>query len=375
MLTSSVPAKLPKAFADSGTKNSIPAASQIGITPGAASLTDGFPPLTMTPIASGGVPPSGADMNGILNLLSAHTKWMNAGGTYTYDAAFATAIGGYPNCALVQKADNTGWWVSTVDGNTSNPDTGGAGWLSLVPTQSNIIGAMRNGRMSITSASASGTFTADEIVVESALGGLAYKIASYNKTINLGTTGAGGMDTGSAPASGYVALYAIYNPSTGTAGILAEDTTSSIAPEVYGGSSMPSGYTASALISVWGTNSSRQFVIGSQRDRLIAFPDVQAFTINNDVYVSISGTLSLSGVAPKNAYSLFGNLAMATLGSTTVFGFGFTGVNKVGISGYASYQSAPFSDLILASPQTLSYGVGVGSSPVNVTLYVDGYKF
>ena len=247
--------------------------------------------------------------------------------------------------------------------------------IQALAAKQSLIGAMRNGCMAIATASASGTFTADEVVVESALGGLAYKIASYNKTINLSTTGAGGMDTGSAPASGYVAIYAIYNPTTGTASILAQDTTSIVAPEVYGGSNMPSGYTASALISVWRTNSSRLFVVGTQRDRLIAFPDVQAFTINNDVYTSISGTLSLTGVAPKNAYSLFGNLAMSSLGSTTVFGFGFTGVNKVGISGYASYQSAPFSDLILASPQTLSYGVGVGSSPVNVTLYVDGYKF
>ena len=133
MLISALPTRLPKAFADSGTKNTIPTASQIGITPGAASLTDGFPPLTMTPIAAGGVPPSGADMNGILNGISAHTKWMNAGGTYTWDSTFQTAIGGYPKCAMVQKADNSGWWVSTVDGNTTNPDTGGAGWVEFTP--------------------------------------------------------------------------------------------------------------------------------------------------------------------------------------------------------------------------------------------------
>ena len=51
------PPQLTQAFAFSGTKNLIPVPSQIGITPGAASFTDGFPPLTATPIGSGGIPP------------------------------------------------------------------------------------------------------------------------------------------------------------------------------------------------------------------------------------------------------------------------------------------------------------------------------
>jgi microcystin-dependent protein len=133
MLISAIPAKLPKAFADSGTKNTIPTPSQSGITPGAASLTDGFPPLTFTPLASGGVPPAGADMNGILYEISSAVKWANAGGMYPYDSAFSTAIGGYPLCAMLQKADGSGFWVSTVDGNTTNPDAAGAGWVEFSP--------------------------------------------------------------------------------------------------------------------------------------------------------------------------------------------------------------------------------------------------
>lgn len=75
MQASNIPSKVPLPFANSGTKNAIPTASQIGVTPGAASLTDGFPPLTMTPLASGGVPPAGADFNGILNLITAIQQW------------------------------------------------------------------------------------------------------------------------------------------------------------------------------------------------------------------------------------------------------------------------------------------------------------
>ena len=133
MNESSAPSKMPLPFASSGSKNTIPESSQIGTTPGAASLVDGFPPLTMTPLAAGGVPPSGLDMNGILYEISALTRWFSAGGNFQFDAAFAadSNIGGYPQGAIVQKTNGTGFWRNTVDGNSTNPDTGGAGWVDL----------------------------------------------------------------------------------------------------------------------------------------------------------------------------------------------------------------------------------------------------
>jgi len=129
MLHSTPPPKILLPFANGGVKNTIPVASQIGATPGAASFTDGFPPLTMTPLASGGIPPSGADFNGILNQITANQQWQSAGGLYTFDAAFASQIGGYPMGALLVKADGTGFWINQVDGNSSNPDGGGSGWI------------------------------------------------------------------------------------------------------------------------------------------------------------------------------------------------------------------------------------------------------
>ncbi|MCH4572267.1 gp53-like domain-containing protein [Achromobacter xylosoxidans] len=131
MQASNAPSKSAVPFAQSGTKNTIPVASQIGVTPGAASFTDGFPPLTMTPLAAGGVPPYGADFNGILNFLSAAMRWGQAGAGYSYDAAFSTAIGGYPKGSLVRQAAGNGYWLSLVDNNTTNPDTGGAGWVDM----------------------------------------------------------------------------------------------------------------------------------------------------------------------------------------------------------------------------------------------------
>jgi len=114
------PTNLQKPFADSGTKNTIPVASQIGITNGAASYNDGFPPLTMTPIAAGGVPPRGGDMNGVLYDLSAHIHFLNAGGQYRWDSDLVTAVGGYPTGFVIQSDDGLGSYVSLVDSNTYN---------------------------------------------------------------------------------------------------------------------------------------------------------------------------------------------------------------------------------------------------------------
>lgn len=125
------PDKLVLPFAGMGAKNTIPVDSQIGIVGGAASLTDGFPPLTRTPLIAGGVPPSGLDMNGILFEISDITRWANAGGGYPYDSNFATDsnVGGYPKGSRVLRSDGQGYWINTVDDNATNPESSGVGWV------------------------------------------------------------------------------------------------------------------------------------------------------------------------------------------------------------------------------------------------------
>jgi len=154
MQLTNTPGKLVLPFANAGAKNTIPTASQIGITAGAASLTDGFPPLTRTPIAAGGVPPSGLDMNGILYELSAILRWANAGGGYAYDAAFATDsnVGGYPKGARIMRSDGLGYWFNTVENNTNDPEAAGAAAAGWVPD-------FTNGITSVAMASANVTLT------------------------------------------------------------------------------------------------------------------------------------------------------------------------------------------------------------------------
>ena len=150
------PGKLVLPFANAGAKNTIPVASQIGVVAGAASLTDGFPPLTRTPLAAGGVPPSGLDMNGILYELSAIVRWANAGGGYVFDATFATDtnVAGYPKGARVLRSDGLGYWFNTVDGNATDPEANAvaaiaAGW---VPDFTNGVAAvtMTNANVTLT---------------------------------------------------------------------------------------------------------------------------------------------------------------------------------------------------------------------------------
>lgn len=123
------PNNLTKAFASAGSKNTIPVATA---SPN-ASYTDGFPPVTLLPIPSGGVPPDGKDFNGILYSITTHTLWVNAGGQYQFDAALSTAIGGYPIGMVLQSNDGLTSYVSAVNANTtdfnSDPSSIGISWL------------------------------------------------------------------------------------------------------------------------------------------------------------------------------------------------------------------------------------------------------
>lgn len=130
MQTSDSPSLIPIPFANSGARNTIP--TMPPSTPGLASLESGFPPVTMTPVAAGGIPPSGMDFNGILNLLSDSVRWFQAGGSFSYNAEFSTAIGGYPLGAVLLSADGSGFWRSAINNNTSNPDGGGSGWVPVI---------------------------------------------------------------------------------------------------------------------------------------------------------------------------------------------------------------------------------------------------
>src|SRR6266446_881617 len=135
MQRAGIPLLIPTPFASGATPpytNPIPTPSQIGIKNGAASFTDGFPPLTFIPLSAGGAGPFGSDVNGLFNQITAGLQWQQAGGPAIFSPVFQTLIGGYPAGAIVQSTLSFGLlWLSIVDNNLTNPDQSGAGWTPL----------------------------------------------------------------------------------------------------------------------------------------------------------------------------------------------------------------------------------------------------
>lgn len=124
-------AKIVDAFAHNAGPDFINSIPETTAAPGAASFDQGFPPVTMEAPAAGGIPPYGQDFNGILNQITALLAYLNSGNCFPYDGTYATDIGGYAIGAILQRADLTGFWYNLLAANTSNPDSGGAGWVGL----------------------------------------------------------------------------------------------------------------------------------------------------------------------------------------------------------------------------------------------------
>jgi len=133
MQNSSQPKLLPIPFATGGSKQDIPNDSQIGITAGRASYTDGFPPLTRTPLAAGGIPPFGTDFNGVFNDITAAIRWSQAGAGYSFNTDFSSAVAGYPKGARIPNSSLDGFWLNTVDGNNTNPENTTSSLTGWVP--------------------------------------------------------------------------------------------------------------------------------------------------------------------------------------------------------------------------------------------------
>lgn len=179
-----------------------------------------------------------------------------------------------------------------------------------------VIGTVRNLAMAVAAASATATVTADEIVVGTALGGQKYVLPSFNKSINLATVGVnagvGGMDTGTAPASSFVGIYAIFNPTAGTAALLGVSANGVLLPNVYGGANLPSGYTASALLCVVATNASSLITVCTVADRKTSTTAQTIFSVSS---VSGSPVSTNNLVVPMNARRCAGTMSVSNTGA------------------------------------------------------------
>lgn len=134
MKLNDTPRQLAVPFASDGARNTVPdKATQQTKESGNAAYDSGFPPVTMTPIAAGGIPPHGRDFNGLMHDITAAIRYAQAGGLYTYNAAFARAIGGYAKDAILAGTETPSIWMNTIDDNLTGPEDGdSAGWVNLL---------------------------------------------------------------------------------------------------------------------------------------------------------------------------------------------------------------------------------------------------
>lgn len=463
-----------------------------------ASQSLGFPPLTMQPPESGGVPPQGEDFNGAMNQVARVAWWLMSGNRFPFDSTFAVAsqIGGYAKGATLPSADLQGAWVSTADNNTINPDTdtGLTGWvpsfqygvtaltgltggtvtltgaqvcksritlagaltsnLTLVfptwvhnwtltnntsgnytvtaktsggsgvvilqngsatpivgdgtnivqpvqnvlvaPSQAAsaalqvgvaqllfapVVGQVRNLNASAGVNATTVPYTAEAIVVATALGGQTFTLPSFSATLNLANTGINGMDTGTLTANAWGAVYAAYNPTTKAAGVFCTLEGTKAATTIYSGSNLPAGFTATALIGfVFASNTTGQVVAFSQKDRIFYWGGttplnggVSATSTATTVGVSIpyagrkiSGSVSLTISAAGNGVFTFNgdaNGAGAKLVSVS---------NGSGAGG----NLFTYDGLLLSAPKTFIYYVTVsGTLTVTYQVYVTSFEF
>lgn len=258
-------------------------------------------------------------------------------------------------------------------------DSGNGAWV-LMPwatPKTSVVPSSLNVRMSVTAASATGTLTADSITTNVTIGGKSYQIPSFSKVINLASVGAGGMDIGTAPVSGFVGIYAIYNPASGVSALLAVNATAGAVAEVYNGANMPVGFTASALLSVWPTNASSQLVVGALIDRTLCVITAIQLTVTTAV---ASPTAATMGGIPFNAKRFGGFLDI--LGSNVNAGIQFAvtpTVTTVGVKAlYGTVQvasgliTAPF-DVAVVTPRTIYYTATVTAGAIQYRVQMSEY--
>jgi hypothetical protein len=247
---------------------------------------------------------------------------------------------------------------------------------------SSVTGAVRNARLSVTAASATATFTADEVAVKTALGGSCWQLTSVSKAINLSTNGVGGMDTGAAPVSGAVGVYLIYNPtlalSSTNPALLAVNASSVRAPEVYGGANMPTGYTASALVGVFQTNASSQFPILFMEDRHV-------ITVPTSVLSTTTAAPSMSAlsmaIVPLNAVAVDMTWSMSSGGSATLdfaLAASSTGLSTLApslhLTSAALTVTGGFASPLVTVPRT-TYYTFAASGGATLAVFNAGYRF
>lgn len=114
------PQAIAQPWATGGDKATLPETSS---SAGVASLNEGIPFECSLPISGGGAYVRRTDVNALGYLTTSLNFFLQNGGSFTYDAGVATAIGGYPAGAILRYTDSDGNVSivrSMINNNTNN---------------------------------------------------------------------------------------------------------------------------------------------------------------------------------------------------------------------------------------------------------------
>ena len=248
---------------------------------------------------------------------------------------------------------------------------------ALAPARA-VAGDTRNARMDVPALSANVTWKADELIVKTAPGGLGWALSNLSVDVNLAAVGAGGMNISPAPASGYVAIYVLYNPVSKSVAGLAVNATAGAVPEVYSGAMPPGGYSASALVTVVPTDAGGKFLPVSVKGRSVACPPTQPFLGAAPVNMA---PISLAASVPPNAVSAEGLFSVRSSQPGAVSIELYSTTNATGIKRNTATvvangtQSIMFENLPIVTRQ-LMYLTAVNLTPgtPEYSVYITGYR-
>lgn len=100
--------------------NVIPAIEPNALNDNVANQTTGFPVLQATSLGGGGIPVQEGEMNGVLNFYTNLLFQMGQGYQFTFDTALVSAVGGYPQGAILWCASNNTFQISLQNNNDKN---------------------------------------------------------------------------------------------------------------------------------------------------------------------------------------------------------------------------------------------------------------
>lgn len=244
-----------------------------------------------------------------------------------------------------------------------------------------LVGIFLNVKLIVGTQGATQTITADEVTVGASITGLAYKLATLSQSINLGTTGVGGVDTGTVGANTFISIYACYNPTTRVQGAFVCLASSSNGP-TYSGSSAPSGYTATGLIGIYPTGTSAgTFAVGGILSRNVYFPPIQVLstTTMQAAYTS----LSISAAVPPGAKAWSGDLTANNNGGNTTqlmvaadasgSGRQTTAALSTAVLLSSSGGGSPTANVPIFTSQVTYYKSATSGGTATITINITGY--